>query len=105
MTGHGLDTWTRHYVGRFGSEARAEGLASGSWTQASGRARPRSTDVPMTFPPFARLGWNRPEDESPAQTGLSFHGAPRFELGTSSPQTYPSVWRRMSPRGAKWHGY
>jgi hypothetical protein len=40
--------------------------------------------------------------DRPSWQGLSFDRAPRFELGTSSPQTVPAIWRAKALRVGTW---
>ena len=42
--------------------------------------------------------------ESPCLRGFPAVGAPRFELGTSSPPDYSATWRGFGRGGATWLG-
>jgi integrase len=51
MTGHSLDTWVRHYVGRFGTEARDDArrrLVEGGLGAVDGQAAADTAAGPLT---------------------------------------------------------
>ena len=43
--------------------------------------------------------------KSPAFAGLSYIGAPRFELGTSSPPDSSTLWQEVRASGETWLGH
>jgi len=81
MTGHSLDVWTRHYAGDYGKPQRDEArkrLISSGFASPPSEVRDHQRDHGTD--PVAS-----PEDENPPHAAGSRIGAPRFELGTSSP--------------------
>jgi hypothetical protein len=85
MTGHSLDTWVRH-LRRSLRSRRASGRAETPprrWPW-SARSR-RSADTALTFSGSPSSARRTLLMRSPAAAGLLHIGAPRFELGTSSP--------------------
>jgi hypothetical protein len=79
MTGHSLDVFTRHYADDYGKaqrdEARARMLAHGFGSDSTSD----STEAEHADDIAAA------EEKTLRGAGLSSIGAPRFELGTSSP--------------------
>jgi hypothetical protein len=60
---------------------------------------------------WARIGHSRltmlyrPNEKAPAVQGLLRVGAPRFELGTSSPPGFSAPWRPVRGSGESWLRY
>ena len=81
MTGHSLDVWTRHYAGDYGKSQRDEArkrLISSGFGAGTAEVRDHQRD-------HAASSVASQEDENPPCAAGSSVGAPRFELGTSSP--------------------
>jgi hypothetical protein len=80
------------------------------------RTRPshQRSSRPSTRPKIRRLGSKRAASTSRRSVAISrkgrlagafLIGAPRFELGTSSPPDCSAFWREVRASGARWLGY